>query len=111
MISMPTSLKCTDWWAAHYTGFQGAHDYYAHYTIAADGFRDLKVHTSIIHAANDGVIPVQNFYDLEPNLLLICIFIPMVGMSALSILFPFHHYFARFGDGYSGCFVMSVDGY
>ncbi len=92
VISMPNVFEMTDWWAAHYTGFQGAHDYYSHYTIAADGFRNLKVHTSIIHAANDGVIPVQNFYDLEPNPLLDLHIHPNGGHVGFIDLFPFHHY-------------------
>lgn len=91
LVSMPTVYGMTDWWASHYTGYTSAHDYYAHYTVTNDDFRHLTVPTTIIHAANDGVIPVADFYQLESHPLLEVQIHPNGGHVGFVDLFPFRH--------------------
>ncbi len=81
----------TDWWAAHYTGHKDAQAYYSAYGIRPDGFRNLNVPTTIIHAANDGVIPVVDFHALEPHPLLDVQVHPSGGHVGFIDLFPFRH--------------------
>lgn len=92
ILSVPTVFDMTDWWAAHYTGFRSAHDYYSHYIIAPDGFRNLNVHTTIVHAANDGVIPVADIQAFEPHPLLDIHIHPNGGHVGFVDFFPFHHH-------------------
>lgn len=92
MISMPSVFEMTDWWASHYTGHQGVHDYYDRYTLRSEDFRNLQVHTTIIHAANDGVIPVQDFHALEPHPLIDVQIHPSGGHVGFVDFFPFHHH-------------------
>lgn len=65
----------TDWFVAHYSHltqdrFPTADAYFRAYSTLGDAFANLAVPTTIIAAMNDPVIPVADFYALQPHPLL-----------------------------------------
>ena len=50
--------------------FPDAQTYFDGYTLRQDAFRDLAVSTRIITAKDDAVVPVADFYEIEPHPLL-----------------------------------------
>ena len=49
------------------TDFKSATDYFKAYSLLNDSIDDLPVPTIILTAADDPIIPVEDFYDLKRN--------------------------------------------
>jgi predicted alpha/beta-fold hydrolase len=57
----------TEWLVTRYTEFASADAYFAAYAVLNGALAGLRVPTTIITAADDGVIPVADFYGLAPS--------------------------------------------
>ncbi len=64
--NIPYVRDMTEWLVRHYTEYPSADAYFAGYAVLGAALSDLRVATTIITAANDGVIPVADFYGLAP---------------------------------------------
>lgn len=60
----------TDWFAHNYTDFADADDYFYRYAILGDALVGIPVATTVLTAADDPVIDVQDFEQLTPSPLL-----------------------------------------
>ncbi|RIK57890.1 MAG: hypothetical protein DCC57_01350 [Chloroflexi bacterium] len=65
--SIQSLRAMTEWLVTRYAGYPSADAYFADYAVLGDALADLRVATTIITAANDGVIPVADFYALAPS--------------------------------------------
>lgn len=71
--------------------FDDAEAYFNTYAVGGDDFERLTVPTHIITAANDGVIPVADFYAIKPHRLLdLCVY-PTGGHVGFVDGFPVRH--------------------
>jgi predicted alpha/beta-fold hydrolase len=60
----------TEWLVQHYSPFANAEDYFRHYAVLGDALSGLTVATTILTAADDPVIAVEDFATLTPSPLL-----------------------------------------
>lgn len=58
-------LGVTEKFATRYCGFESAEDYFSHYWLKPERFADLRVPTTIITAANDALVPVEDIAVLQ----------------------------------------------
>jgi predicted alpha/beta-fold hydrolase len=60
----------TEWLIGHYTDYPNVTDYLEGYSVAGDYLRGLPIPTTILTAADDPIIPVDDFHRLsdDPNL-------------------------------------------
>ena len=84
--------EITDQLAPQVSDFRGADEYYAHYAVANDAFAALNVATTIITAADDPVIPVDDFYEIDPHPLLKVHIHPSGGHVGFVDIFPLRHF-------------------
>ena len=60
-------LAVTEYLLKRFSDFQSAREYFSEYTLLNDSLRELPVETTIITAADDPIIPVEDFHQLELN--------------------------------------------
>ena len=72
--------------------YDSAEAYFDVYAVMGDSFRNLTVPSHIITAADDAVIPVQDFYDLPPHPLLDLQIFPTGGHVGFMDILPFRHF-------------------
>ncbi len=81
----------TDWLVKHYSPYADADDYFASYAVTAEHLAALAVPTTIITAANDPIIPVEDFRQLPPHPLLDVQIHPSGGHVGYAELFPLRY--------------------
>lgn len=57
----------TEWLVRHYSYFSDAEDYFQSYAVLGDALAGLTVSTTIVTAADDPVISVEDFRELTPS--------------------------------------------
>ena len=65
--SLKSIMAVTDYLLQRFSVFKTAEDYFSEYGLQNDALRELAVETTIITAADDPIIPVEDFYKLELN--------------------------------------------
>jgi predicted alpha/beta-fold hydrolase len=99
LARIPSIIAMTEWMIDHYGGrfgdLRSADDYFNGYAIAHDAFRSLTAPTTIITAANDRVVPVDDFFNLEPHPLLTVQIHDNGGHVGYVDLFPLRHNLPR----------------
>jgi predicted alpha/beta-fold hydrolase len=91
---LPRLIPMTEWLIERYGdrfGLESADQYFAAYSLSSDAFQSLTVRTTIITAANDQVVPVEDFYALEPHPLLDVHIHSTGGHVGYVDLFPLRH--------------------
>jgi len=81
----------SEWLLEKYSDFDHMDEYYEEYAVPYAGFADLKVQTTLITAANDLIIPVEDFYKFTPHPLLKIQIHKTGGHVGYVDLFPFQH--------------------
>jgi predicted alpha/beta-fold hydrolase len=67
LFSLKTIQAVTDQMLDQYSEFKSASDYFKNYSILNDAIDDLPVPTTIMTAADDPIIPVEDFQRLKLN--------------------------------------------
>jgi predicted alpha/beta-fold hydrolase len=67
VFKLNTIMAVTDKMIEKHSDFKAASDYFKAYSILNDSIDDLPVPTTIITAADDPIIPVEDFYGLKLN--------------------------------------------
>ncbi len=67
VLKLNTIMAVTDKMLDQYSDFNSASEYFKAYSILYDSIDDLSVPTTIITAADDPIIPVEDFYKLKLN--------------------------------------------
>jgi uncharacterized protein len=67
LIKITRVRQMTDWLVKRYTVFHDADDYFAHYAVLGDALVGLTVPSTILTAADDPVITVEDFRNLTPT--------------------------------------------
>jgi predicted alpha/beta-fold hydrolase len=62
-------MAVTDKMIEKHSDFQSTSEYFRMYTLVNDSIDDLPVPTTILTAADDPIIPVDDFYQLKLNAL------------------------------------------
>lgn len=92
-------LAMTEWvigrYGEHFGDLHSADDYFNAYTISRDAFHSLTVPTTIITAANDRVVPVDDFLNLGSHPLLNLQIHENGGHVGYIDLFPLRHNLPR----------------
>jgi predicted alpha/beta-fold hydrolase len=70
LLPMRRIRQMTEWLVSHYTDFADADDYFARYSVLGDALVDVAVPTTILTAADDPVIAVEDIEALMPAPLL-----------------------------------------
>ncbi len=70
LAAMPDVWSMTEHLVRETGLFADAQTYFGGYTLHGDAFRDLTVPTRIITSKDDAVVPVADFYEIEPHPLL-----------------------------------------
>jgi hypothetical protein len=92
---IPSIYQMTEWLVEHYGQYFGHYqhvdDYFGGHSITGDAFQTLTTPTLIITSANDRVVPVVDFYALQPHPLLTLQIHPNGGHVGYVDLFPLRH--------------------
>jgi len=67
LYKLNTIMAVTDKMIEKYSDFGSASEYFKGYSILNDAIADLPVSTTIVTAADDPIIPVDDFYELKLN--------------------------------------------
>ena len=67
LMSLKSIQAVTDLLLQHYSDFDSAAEYFKAYSLLKDAVKNVPVDTTIITAADDPIIPVEDFYQLELN--------------------------------------------
>ena len=67
LMSLKSIQTVTDLLLQQYSDFDSAAEYFKAYSLLKDAVKDVPVDTTIITAADDPIIPVEDFYQLELN--------------------------------------------
>ena len=67
VLSLKTIQAVTERLLQKYSDFNSAFEYFNEYSLLKDAIKKLPVSTTIISAADDPIIPVEDFYQLELN--------------------------------------------
>jgi predicted alpha/beta-fold hydrolase len=67
LMSLKSIQAVTDLLLQHYSDFDSAAEYFNAYSLLKDAVKNVPVDTTIITAADDPIIPVEDFYQLELN--------------------------------------------
>ncbi len=67
LLKMPRVRQMTEWLIRQHGGFRDADDYFARYAVLGDALVGLRVPTTILTAADDPVIDVEDFKALTPT--------------------------------------------
>jgi hypothetical protein len=66
-MRLNTIRAVTDFLLAEYSDFKSAQDYFDAYAVMGSVIADINDPVTVITAADDPIIPVNDFYDLAPN--------------------------------------------
>jgi len=91
LLKIKSMQAMSEWLFDHYSDFNSADEYYEGYGVPYDGFANLNVATTLITAANDLIIPVDDFYKLTPHPLLKIDIHETGGHVGYVDVFPFQH--------------------
>ena len=92
LTKLKTMREMTEWLVTRYGKFPDAWSYYESYSVAGDRLsRGLTVPTTIITAADDPIIPVEDFHALAPHPLLDVQIHPSGGHVGFTDAFPLRH--------------------
>ena len=90
-----TSIRAmTEWMLQHYSSYTDIENYFADYGVPPARLNELTVPVTIITAADDPIIPVDDFYDLPDHPLLSVHVLPTGGHVGYTDLFPLRHFLA-----------------
>ncbi len=89
---IPLVYDMTDILVRRLRNYESAEDYFSHYTLRNNVFRNLNVPTTIITAADDPVVPVVDFYGLAPHPLLDVQIHPHGGHVGFVDVWPIQRY-------------------
>jgi len=67
LYKLNTIMAVTDKMIEKYSDYNSASEYFKGYSILNDAIADLPVSTTIVTAADDPIIPVDDFYELKLN--------------------------------------------
>lgn len=67
LVKIPKLRPMTEWLIEHYGTFANADDYFSRYSVLGDALAALTVPTTILTAADDPVIVVDDFEELTPS--------------------------------------------
>jgi predicted alpha/beta-fold hydrolase len=67
VVTMGTVLEVTGYLLKRFSQFKSAREYFEQYALLNGALSDLPLETTIITAADDPIIPVEDFYQLELN--------------------------------------------
>lgn len=67
VFELETIMEMTELMIARYSDYSSAREYFRQYTLLNDALRKIHVPVTIITAADDPIIPVQDFYRLKLN--------------------------------------------
>ena len=67
IMKLKTIRKVTDVLLNDYSDYHSTQDYFKAYSVVRGAIRDNEVPTTIMTAADDPIIPVEDFYELEVN--------------------------------------------
>ena len=67
MCKLNTIMTVTEKMIEQYSDYNSAAEYFKEYSLLHDAIDDLAVRTTIVTAADDPIIPVDDFYDLRLN--------------------------------------------
>jgi predicted alpha/beta-fold hydrolase len=67
VCKLNTIMAVTEKMIEHYSDYNSASEYFKGYSILNDTIDDLPVPTTIVTAADDPIIPVDDFYELKLN--------------------------------------------
>jgi predicted alpha/beta-fold hydrolase len=67
VMHLKTIRAVTDFLLARYSDFQSARDYFDAYAVMGSAIDEINTPTTVITAADDPIIPVNDFYDLASN--------------------------------------------
>jgi predicted alpha/beta-fold hydrolase len=67
LYKLNTIMAVTEKMIEQYSDFDSASEYFKGYSILNDAIDDLSVPTTIVTAADDPIIPVDDFYELKLN--------------------------------------------
>ena len=67
VMRLNTIRAITDFLLAEYSDFKSAQDYFDAYAVMGSAIAGITVPFTVITAADDPIIPVNDFYDLAPN--------------------------------------------
>ena len=67
VFNLDSIMAVTDKMIETYSDFESSSDYFKEYSILLDTIEDLPVQTTILTAADDPIIPVDDFYQLKLN--------------------------------------------
>jgi uncharacterized protein len=99
LAKIPSIIAMTEWmvdrYGEHFGDLHNADDYYNAYAIQSDAFQSLTAPTTIITAANDRVVPVDDFFTLTPHPLLKLQIHDNGGHVGYVDLFPLRHNLPR----------------
>jgi len=67
VFSLNTIAAVTDRMLQKYSDYGSAKDYFNQYSVVKKAIRDITVPATVITAADDPIIPVEDFYQLQTN--------------------------------------------
>jgi uncharacterized protein len=67
LMSCQTLMEITDWILPRYSGYPNAREYFQTYTLTGQRFSELSVPLLVLTSADDPIIPVEDFLELEGN--------------------------------------------
>lgn len=91
---IPSIRAMTEWMLQHYSAYTDVERYFADYAVPPARLKALAVPVTIVTAADDPIIPVDDFYDLPDHPLLSVHVLPTGGHVGYTDLFPLRHFLA-----------------
>ncbi|MBX3051697.1 MAG: alpha/beta fold hydrolase [Caldilineaceae bacterium] len=91
---IPTIRGITEWMLAHYSPYADVESYFADYAVPPARLNDLTVPLTIVTAADDPIIPADDFANLPSHPLLTAHVLPTGGHVGYTDLFPLRHFLA-----------------
>jgi len=67
LMECPTLMEITDWILPRYSSYPTAEEYFKTYTLTGRRFSELSVPLLVLTSADDPIIPVEDFLQLERN--------------------------------------------
>ncbi len=91
---IPSIRGMTEWMIQRYSPYPDVESYFADYAIPPARLRELTVPVTIVTAADDPIIPADDFYRLPAHPLLSIHVLPTGGHVGYTDLFPLRHLLA-----------------
>jgi len=91
---IPSIRAMTEWMIQRYSPYPDVESYFADYAVPPARLNDLTVPVTIVTAADDPIIPADDFYTLPSHPLLTVRVLPTGGHVGYTDLFPLRHFLA-----------------